>query len=163
MRKALSKLIGRAALTSLLAGSAPAFAAHDENDIPYWGSIRSDTANMRVGPGDSYRISWVYHRAHLPVKVLRAMEGWRLVEDPDGARGWVLGKFISKQRHGYVVGRDPSPMHEAPDWSSRLLWKLAPGITPKLGECANGWCKVEINDRPGFVRQASLWGTAALK
>jgi len=45
---------------------------------------------MRVGPGEDYRINWVYHRAHLPVKVLRVMEGWRLIEDPDGARGWVL-------------------------------------------------------------------------
>ncbi|MDE2406160.1 MAG: hypothetical protein KGM17_15925 [Sphingomonadales bacterium] len=143
--------------------AAPARAAHDEKDIPYWGSLRTDTANLRVGPGEDYRISWIYHRAHLPLKVLRAMEGWRLVEDPDGARGWVLAKFVSRERHGLVTGREPAEMREAPDGATRLLWRLAPGVLVKLDECADSWCRVELNGRTGFVREAALWGVAALK
>jgi len=147
----------------VLALAAPAQAARDEKDIPYWGSLRTQPANMRVGPGEDYKIAWIYQREHLPVKVVRAMEGWRLVEDPDGARGWVLGKFVSRERHGYVIGKAPAAMHEAPDYGSRLLWQLEPGVTAKLGDCGDGWCKVEMNGRGGFVREASLFGTAVLK
>lgn len=163
MRMSFAPIRRMILLAGLLAVAAPVQAAHDEKEIPYWGSIRSETANLRVGPGEDYRINWVYHRAHLPVKVLRAMEGWRLVEDPDGARGWVLGKFISRERHGFVIGKEPTPMLEAPDWNARLMWKLSPGLVAKLGDCGDGWCKVEMNGRPGFVREASLWGTSALK
>jgi SH3-like domain-containing protein len=118
---------------------------------------------MRVGPGEDYRINWVYTRQHLPLKVLRAMEGWRLVEDPDGARGWILAKFVSKEREGYVTGKQPAAMHQTPDAGSKLLWQLAPGVVGKLGDCDDSWCKIEIAGRGGFVREASLWGTAKLK
>ena len=56
-------------------------------DVPYWTSLQADEVNMRVGPAESYRIEWVYKRIGLPLKVVRRQEGWRLVEDPDGARG----------------------------------------------------------------------------
>lgn len=142
--------------------ASPARAAHDEKDIPYWGTLRTEPANMRVGPGEDYRINWVYHRVHLPVKVLRAMEGWRLVEDPDGARGWVLARFISKERSGFVVG-DAAEMREAPDAAARLLWRLGRGVTAKLGDCADGWCRVELGGHGGYVRESALWGTTPLK
>ena len=150
-------------LCGLLALAAPARAAHDEKDVPYWGSLRADVANMRVGPGEDYRINWVYHRQHLPLKVLRAMEGWRLVEDPDGARGWILVKFVSRERNAWVTGKALVEMHEAADPASRLLWRLEPGVTTKLTDCADGWCKVEIEKRSGYVPEAGLWGTAKLK
>jgi SH3-like domain-containing protein len=49
---------------------------------------------MRVGPGEDYGVRFVYHRRHLPVRVLRIKENWRLVEDPDGVRGWMVINFL---------------------------------------------------------------------
>ena len=34
----------------------------------------------------------------LPMKVLRMIGGWRLVEDIDGARGWMLAQFLTRTR-----------------------------------------------------------------
>lgn len=113
---------------------------------------------MRVGPGEDYRILWVYHRQHLPLRVLRTMEGWRLVEDPDGAKGWVLARFLTRERTAYVKGRDPAPMRETGAPEGRLLWRLAPGVVGLLGDCASGWCKFTIGPRTGYVEQARLWG-----
>ncbi len=76
-------MIRRAILTLvLLALAAPANA--QEREVPYWATLRSDEVNMRVGPGADYKIDWVYRRAGLPMKVVRLVEGWRLVEDPEG-------------------------------------------------------------------------------
>ena len=54
------------ALAATLSLSAAARA--DDAEIPYWSSVRSSEVNMRVGPGEDYRILWVYHRPGLPMR-----------------------------------------------------------------------------------------------
>lgn len=136
--------------------SAPALAADPE--VPYWASIRASEVNMRVGPGEDYRISWVYRRPHLPLKVLRTMEGWRLVQDPDGARGWMLARFLTRDRGGFIRGRGPAEMREKSEESSRVLWRLAPGVVGKIDDCKQSWCRMEVNGHVGFVREERIWG-----
>jgi SH3-like domain-containing protein len=127
-------------------------------EVPYWAAIKAEEVNMRVGPGEDYRIMWVYRRPDLPLKILRKKEGWRLVRDPDGAQGWMLAQFLKRERTGYVHGKQAIEMHSEPSAKSRLLWRLAPGVVGKLGECAQGWCPMEVGAHKGFVEQAKLWG-----
>lgn len=141
----------------LLLLAAP-LAARAEPPLPYWASLRAGEVNMRVGPGEDYRILWVYRRQHLPVKVLRAMEGWRLVQDQDGARGWVLLRLLSRQRGFLVVGRGEAELREKAGGGGRLLLKLVPGVTGKLGDCADGWCKADVSGKLGYLPQGRLWG-----
>lgn len=151
-------------LAVALAG-APAAAASDDG-VPYWASLRAKQVNMRVGPGEDYRINYLYHREDLPMKVLRTMDGWRLVQDPDGARGWMLARFLKRERGAIVVapkgagqGGKLAEMRDAGDPSARLLWRLEPGVTGKLGDCAAGWCRFAAGPHQGYVRQDALWGT----
>ncbi len=149
-----ARILSSLAAVSLVAS--PALAA--DKDVPYWASIRAEEVNLRVGPGEDYRIAWVYHRHHLPLKVLRLKEGWRLVQDPDGARGWMMARFLSRDRGAIVTGKEPADMREKADAGSNLRWQLQPGVTGKLGDCANGWCQFDVNGRSGFVAQDRLWG-----
>lgn len=140
----------------------PALAA-DKDGLPFWAAVRAKEVNMRVGPGDAYRINWVYHRPMLPVKVLRTLQNWWLIEDPDGARGWVLSSLMTRKRGAMIQGVAPADMRERPDGSSRLLWRLAPGVTGRLRECESGWCQVELDKgHVGWVRQDRIWGAAEL-
>jgi SH3-like domain-containing protein len=142
----------------LTAAAAPAAAA-DDDEVPYWASLRADTVNLRVGPAATYRIAWVYHRAGLPMKVLRRMEGWRLVQDPDGARGWMLARFLKRERGAIVRGSALAELREKGDGGSKLLWRLEPGVSGRLGDCSEGWCRFDLgNGRAGYVRQDRLWG-----
>ena len=88
--------------------------AQDTAKTPYWASIRSSEVNMRVGPGEDYRILWVYKRPLLPLKVLRIKEGWRYVRDPAGAQGWVLHSLLTRQRTGYIQGKEPAAAGTGP-------------------------------------------------
>lgn len=144
------------AVASTFALSAPARA--QEAETPYWSSIRSSEINMRVGPGEDYRILWVYHRPQLPMKVLRVKEGWRYVRDPDGAEGWVLARFLTRERTGFVTKGEGAALREKGDGAARLMWKLAPGVVGKLGDCADGWCEFAIGPRKGYAEQSRLWG-----
>lgn len=141
----------------LLAIAAPASA--QEVKVPYWASIRVDVINMRVGPGITYRIEWVYRRKQLPLKVVRRDQGWRLVEDPDGDRGWMLGQFLTRDRTVIVTGKELAEMREKAGGASRLLWRLEPGVVAGLRGCDGGWCEIDLKGHGGFVREDRLWGT----
>lgn len=135
--------------------------AAQEAEVPYWAALRVDKVNMRVGPGEEYRIAWVYKRKQLPVRVVRLKEGWRLVEDPDGARGWMLARFLTRDRGAIVRGEGLAVMRDAGSASARLKWRLEPGVTGKLGDCADGWCEFDVAGHKGWVEQRRLWGAGA--
>ena len=136
--------------------SAPALA--QKGDTPYWAALRGNETNMRVGPGEDYKIAWVYRRAGLPLKVLRLKEGWRLVQDHEGTRGWMMSRFLTRARGAVVIGNGPAAMREQGKPGARLKWRLQPGVVGKLGDCSEGWCALDLGERDGFVPQDRLWG-----
>lgn len=149
------------ACTAALCGAvAPAHAA-DDDKVPYWASIDTDLANLRVGPGESYRIDWVYRRPHLPVKVIRREGPWRLIEDPDGDKGWMRDLLLSRQRAALVKAKGLVEMHAEPNSSSPMLWRVQPGVIGLLGDCKQGWCPFDVEGHKGFVDQETLWGAGA--
>jgi len=129
-----------------------------DRETPYWASLRVDEVNMRVGPSENYPIDWVYKRRNLPVKVVRLMQGWRLVRDPDGAEGWILARLLSPERSAIVVGKGLAPMRAAPDASAALRWNAEPGVVGMLGDCDNGWCEFNVEGRKGWIEAKRLWG-----
>lgn len=154
----MSSFLRSFAVLALLSVATPALAADDE-EVPYWASLRASEVNLRVGPAETYRIAWVYHRPGLPMKVLRRMEGWRLVQDPDGARGWMLARFLKRDRGAIVTGKGLADMRDKGASDAKLLWQVEPGVSGKLGDCEDGWCRIEVDTgHAGFVPQARLWG-----
>lgn len=147
-----------AVATIAVALSAPVPAAAQEAELPYWASIAAEEANMRVGAGQQFPIMWVYQRQGLPVKVVRLMQGWRYVEEQDGTTGWISASLLSRQRTAMVVGEEVAPMREAPSESAPLRWNLEPGVVGNLGECAEGWCELDVDRHVGWVEQSRLWG-----
>lgn len=130
--------------------------------MPYWATLRADEVNMRVGPSADFPIDWVYRRAGLPVKVIRLNLGWRLVEDPDGTRGWIVARLLSPARGAIVIGEELAAMRDAPGSAAGeagpLLWNTEPGVVGALGDCEAGWCEFDIQGRKGRVEQHRLWG-----
>lgn len=145
-----------AATLAILAAAAPASA--QEGEVPYWASINVDELNMRVGPGTSYKIDWVYTRQGLPVKVLRKREGWRYVEDADGTRGWFLGRMLTRERMAVVTGEGAAPMRAEPSPAAPLSWNAEPGVIGRLGECEAGWCEFDVDGRRAWIEAERIWG-----
>src|SRR5687768_10053317 len=94
----------------ILALTLAAPAGAQQQDPPYWATLRAEEVNMRVGPSEDFPIEWVYRREGLPVKVVRVMQGWRLVEDPDGARGWIVARLLNPARGAMVIGEGLAEM-----------------------------------------------------
>ena len=151
-RRALLALV---ALAGLLLGPG----ASAQRAVPYWASIATTTAKMRAGPGKQYPSTWIYRRDDLPVKVLRVMEDWRQVEDPDGTQGWMSRTQLSDTRTAMV--RTLTTVHDQPTASAHINWRVEPGVVGRLGDCDAGWCQIDLGGRVGFLREASVWGAGA--
>jgi SH3-like domain-containing protein len=124
---------------------------------PYWASITAAKARMRTGPGRNFPASWLYQRAGLPVKVVETYPNWRKVEDPDGTQGWMQANLLSEDRTAMVVG-EVRTLRASPDNAGKVNWRAEPGVIGKLSECAQGWCRIDVNGRAGFVEARYLWG-----
>lgn len=144
----------------VIAFAAPGAVHAQDAETSYWVSLSKDRSNMRVGPGREYRINWVYVRRGLPMKVLRVMGPWRLVQDPDGARGWMLQQFLTRNRTGMVKG-GTAEIREDAEGRGRLLWRAASGVVGKIGDCENGWCDFDVDGRKGYVEARKVWGAEA--
>lgn len=116
---------------------------------------------MRVGPSQDYKVDWIYKRKGLPVKVVRVVEGWRLVQDPEGTQGWIVARLLNPQRTAIVTKGDLVPMREEPRENSPLKWNLEPGVVGLLGDCRESWCELDVEGRSGWVTESRLWGSGA--
>jgi SH3-like domain-containing protein len=133
-------------------------AAAQDRQPPYWASIASGEAMMRTGPARTYPGIWLYQRRDLPVRVLQRYETWRLIEDPDGARGWMLSTMLSDRRTAMVKSGDPRPIRAQPDEASPARYLAEPGVVGQISKCRGGWCRIAFGKRQGFVRTSDIWG-----
>ncbi len=138
--------------------TASAGASAQERQPPYWASIASGEAMMRAGPGKNYPGVWLYKRRDLPIRVVRTYPNWRLIEDPDGNRGWMLVSLLSDRRTAMVKPGQPREIRERPDGASRVAYLAEPGVVGRIDRCARGWCRISIGKRQGHIRASELWG-----
>lgn len=146
------------AIAALLSLAVPA--AAQEKQPPYWASIASGKAMMRTGPGKNYPGTWLYQRRDLPVRVVKTYPNWRLIEDPEGTRGWMLVTLLSDRRTAMVKDGEPRPIHERPDPASRVAYLAEAGVVGQIDRCADGWCRIRIGKRQGQIRMSDIWGVS---
>jgi SH3-like domain-containing protein len=143
-------------MTMMLIGSP---AAAQDKQPPYWASIASGQAMTRTGPGKNYPGIWLYQRRDLPVRVVKKYENWRLIQDPDGAQGWMLVTLLSDRRTAIVKPGDPRPVRTDPAEGAKVHYTAQQGAVGRISKCkGDGWCRIEFGKREGFIRTSDIWG-----
>jgi len=146
-----------AGMTMMLA-SAPALA--QDKQPPYWASIASGQAMTRTGPGKNYPGVWLYQRRDLPIRVVKKYDNWRLIQDPDGAQGWMLVTLLSDRRTAIVKPGDPRPVRVDPNEGAKVHYLAEHGAVGRISKCNDGWCHVEFGKRDGYIRTSDIWGVS---
>ena len=118
-------MLRRGLFSALLIVAAAAPAIAQDKQPPYWASIASGQAMTRNGPARTYPGKWLYQRRDLPVRVIQKYENWRLIQDVDGDKGWMLVTLLSDRRTVLVQKGDPRPIHVKPDASSPVRYRAA--------------------------------------
>ena len=40
----------------------------------------------------------------------------------------------------------------------RSRYRAEPGVVGRIDKCGNGWCRIEIGKRDGYIRTSDIWG-----
>ncbi|HUE80103.1 MAG TPA: SH3 domain-containing protein [Sphingomicrobium sp.] len=150
-------MLARGVFAAVLIAIAVPAAAQDRKP-PYWASIASGEAMMRTGPGRNYPGIWLYKRRDLPVRVVQTYPNWRMIEDPDGTRGWMLVTLLSDQRTAIVKPGEPKAIHVEANERSRIRYRAEHGVVGRIDLCQGGWCRIKVGKRQGFIRTRDIWG-----
>jgi SH3-like domain-containing protein len=131
-----------------------------EKQPPYWASIASGQAMTRTGPGKNYPGVWLYQRRDLPIRVVKKYDNWRLIQDADGAQGWMLVTLLSDRRTAMVKPGEPRPVRTDPNETAKVRYRAEHGVVGRIDKCRDGWCHVEFGTREGYIRTSDIWGVA---
>jgi len=130
--------------------------------LPRFVSLKSDRINVRAGPGQDHRVSWIFAKAGLPVEITAEYENWRRIRDSEGAEGWVFHSLLSGRRTAIVAPwskkDDTVALRRAPSADGGLAALIEPKVLVDLNECDGTWCRVSVNNVTGWLPQDQLWG-----
>jgi SH3-like domain-containing protein len=127
--------------------------------VPRYVSLKFDKVNARAGPGDDYKLLWVYKVRGLPLQVIAETAEWRRVCDPEGTLAWVHKRVTDGRRMTMNTAPGPVPLLKRPKDGFKPAAYLNPRALATLDRCDKGWCKVKADHAGGWVREGVLWGT----
>ncbi|MGF7147898.1 SH3-like domain-containing protein [Sphingomonas zeicaulis] len=149
----------RIAAAVVLTLAAAGVAEAQQRTPPYWASVAAGKARMRTGPGRQFPATWLYVRSGLPIRVIASVPNWRRVEDPDGEKGWVQANLLSERRTAIVRG-GIQPLRTAPQEDASIAWRVEPGVVGRISRCGDGWCRLDVAGRGGFISTDHIWGVS---
>jgi SH3-like domain-containing protein len=128
--------------------------------VPRYVSLKFTEVNARSGPSEDHRISWTYGRRGLPVEITAETEMWRRIRDPDGSQAWVHKRTLDGRRTAMVRGapRAFTPLRRSPEADAPVVAEVQSNVIGQLEECRDGWCRLQVGRREGWIPAASLWG-----
>lgn len=155
-----------AAILMLALALVPAAAAVAETGsetglpLPRFVSVKSGKANLRTGPGTAYPIRWVYRRENLPVEIHGEYGHWRAIRDPWGETGWLHKSLLSGRRTAMVI-KDLTPLLREARPDGGILLYAERRIIATLELCRDGWCRLSIEGRAGWMLDEAIYGGEA--
>jgi SH3-like domain-containing protein len=129
--------------------------------IPRFVSLKASRVNVRIGPGEDYKIAWVFTRPGLPIEIIQEFDNWRRIRDSDGTVGWVFRSLLSGKRTAVVTPWSSSgakAIHAAASPEAAVTAYLQPGVMAEIDRCDEGWCRLSGDNFDGWIAQDQLWG-----
>ena len=127
-------------------------------EIPRYISLKSNDANIRVGPSKNYPIEIKYIKKNYPLKVLEEYKDWRKVEDFQKNFGWIHKSLISGIRTGIVLSNDNKTIKLLNTLNGNIIGEIGSGNIVFLEKCKIDWCLVSFGDYRGWIDKKNIWG-----
>ena len=126
--------------------------------IPRYISLKSNDANIRVGPSKNYPIEIKFIKKNYPLKVLEEYEDWRKVEDFQKNFGWIHKSLISGNRTGILLSNDNKTIKLLNTLNGNVIGEIGSGNIVFLEKCKIDWCLVSFGDYKGWIDKKNIWG-----
>lgn len=120
-------------------------------------SVKSQTLNMREGPGTRHPVIWQLSRGY-PLQVVSRQADWLKVKDFEGDSGWVSRSLTAATPH-HVVKASKANLRSGPGTKYRVKGSMAYGETLRTLQKQRQWVKVRHESLgEGWVSRQLLWG-----
>ena len=127
-------------------------------EIPRYVSLKSNDANIRVGPSINYPIEIKYIIKNYPLKVLEEYEEWRKIEDFKKNIGWIHKSLISGNRTGIILSKDNKNIDLLNTLDGSVIGEIGKGNIVYLEKCKIDWCLVSKGNFEGWIQKKYIWG-----
>ena len=127
-------------------------------EIPRYVSLKSDDANIRVGPSKNYPIEIKYIVKNYPLKVLEEYEDWRKVQDFKNNNGWIHKSLISGTRTGIILSNDSKNIKLLNTLDGNVIGEIGKGNIVFLEKCKMYWCLISSGNFKGWMDKKYIWG-----
>ena len=134
------------------------FGSETNLKIPRYVSLKSDEANIRVGPSKNYPIYIKYIINNFPLKILEEYDDWRKTIDFKNNVGWIHKSLISGDRNGIIVPKDKEKIYLFNVVGGKIIGEIEIGLIVKLSKCKLDWCLISIDNYKGWIEKKYIWG-----
>ncbi|MEM7270011.1 MAG: SH3 domain-containing protein [Pseudomonadota bacterium] len=157
MKSLIAAACGAALAGAAWAASVQEVGPETNRPLPRFVSLKAPKANIRRGPGLTYRIDWVFLRRGMPLEIVAEHGHWRKVRDVDDAGGWVHHALLQGARTA-VVTAPRAAMRTSPGLDKDMIAIAEAGVIVGVERCGVNWCEVEKDDHEGWVLKEEIWG-----
>ena len=132
--------------------------------LPRFVSLKSSQVNMRVGPGQEFKVLWKYVKRGLPMEIIQEYFNWRKVRDPEGNEGWILHSLLSGKRMVIISPWEENitegliKLRSEASENASVIANVEPGVIGEVFGCGADWCRVQLENISGFIEKKSIWG-----
>ena len=126
--------------------------------IPRYVSLKSNDANIRVGPSTNYPIVIKYIQQSYPLKILEEYDDWRKIEDFTKNNGWIHKSLISGNRTGIIISNNNDKIKIFNTVKGKIIGNIGTGNIVIINKCKIDWCSISLNKYEGWIYKKNLWG-----
>ena len=127
-------------------------------EIPRYVSLKSNDANIRVGPSKNYPILIKYVVNNYPLKILEEYGDWRKTIDFQNNEGWIHKSLISGQRNGIIVSTTEEKIYLFNVVGGKIIGEIEIGLIVTLSKCKLNWCLISMDNYQGWIEKKYIWG-----
>lgn len=133
--------------------------------LPRFATLRATKANLHVGPGSNYPVSWLFLRPGMPLEIVAEFDTWRQVRDWQGTEGWIHKSLLKGKRSFWTLGKTQE-LKDKPDEKAKTIAFVEATVVGVLLECQAKWCRVEMKSAgeankqkyKGWLPRQAIWG-----
>tara|TARA_S200000501_G_C20515725_1_gene609027 strand:- start:46 stop:609 length:564 start_codon:yes stop_codon:yes gene_type:complete len=127
-------------------------------EIPRYVSLKSNDANIRVGPSTNYPIIIKYIQKSYPLKILEEYDDWRKIEDFNKNNGWIHKSLISGNRTGIILSNNDDKIKVYNTIEGKMIGNIGAGNIISINKCKIDWCSISIDEYKGWILKKNIWG-----
>jgi SH3-like domain-containing protein len=118
--------------------------------------VKVNKANLRSGPGDSYRVTWEAPR-NMPLLQVGRQGDWLKVQDLDGDIHWVAQALVTADFRCVAVSAEKTQLRSSPSAKAASTATVARYSAFRRAEAKAEWVQVEFRGKSAWVSGKAVW------